>query len=109
MKNIRTVSLFACTLIIGSFVLAGCLPTAKPTGTTEPETGANPAATTEKSGTTTMRGTVQVQGKTAFLKTASATVELSSYDLDLAPYNGKTVSVTGKFSGDTLFVSEITE
>ncbi len=107
MQKTRAIQTIVLSTVVGGFFLAGCLPTSSTTS--EPQASTNPATTTEKSGVTTMRGTLQVTGKTAVLKTATSNVEVSSYDLDLSTYNGKTVSVTGKFSGDTLFASSITE
>lgn len=75
---------------------------------TSPETTAQdtPAAA-EKSGFTTLSGTIVLGGATPLLKTATGTTALESYDIDLQPFNGQKVSVTGKYSGDTLFVSDI--
>lgn len=95
------------SLLGGAFFLSGCLPTAQPSSTQD--TAPTTDSATEKSGTTTVRGTLQIQGKTALLKTATGNVAVESYDVELAPYNGKAVTVTGKYSGDTLFASSISE
>lgn len=98
MKRILFVSI---TLFSSILFLSACLPK----GTTPP--AASPSASVEKSGTTTLQGTLQVQGKTAILRTATGTVALESYDVSFTPFDGKSVTVTGKYSGDTLFVSQI--
>jgi hypothetical protein len=92
---------FLTILTCATLVLSACTKNATPS------TVASPAPSAEKSGVTILQGTLQVQGKTAILKSGAKTVALESYDVSFAPYDGKAVTVTGKYSGDTLFVSEI--
>ncbi len=97
--------LFSVPLLSASFVLSGCLAQNSNT----PQPSAAPNTTTEKSGVSSFTGTLQVQGKTATLMTASGAIPLESYELDFSEYAGKSVTVEGKYSGDTLFVNSITE
>lgn len=97
-------------LAVAGVVLSGCsLPgtTPKPASTT---TKTAPAAN-EKSGDTTKTGVITETGGKFFIKVAGAPVPVSidSYAVDLATYVGKTVTITGQYSGDTLFVGSITE
>lgn len=62
----------------------------------------------EKKGDTSMTGVISASGDT-YLITApgKAPKGLDSYAVDLKQYVGKTVTVTGQYSGDTLFVSKV--
>lgn len=73
-------------------------------GTTK--TGA-PAAT-EKSGTTTKTGKISLVGERFYLQEAGSTPkEIDSYVVDLNKYVDQTVTVSGQYSGDTLFVGSV--
>jgi len=62
----------------------------------------------EKRGDTTKTGNITASGGRFFLTEAgSSPKEIESYALDLADYVGQTVTVTGQYSGDTLFVGSI--
>jgi hypothetical protein len=86
--------------------LVGCttlFPKTIPAATSTPV-----SATTQKSGTTTLKGQFEVSGKIILLKSNSqGPITLDSYSVDLKQYNGQTVTVTGKYSGDTLYVSSV--
>lgn len=91
-------------LLLSSTVFAAC-------GATQP----NPEVPVQqesqslegKSGFTTLTGTLTMNGSTGQLQTSTGPVAVESLAVDLIDYNGLTVTVTGKYSGDTLFVSEI--
>lgn len=102
----KTSRFFLPTLIvlISATLLSACL--AQSGGTATPSTAPNTSV--EKSGTTTLKGTLQVQGKAATLMSPTGNIPLESYELNFAEYAGKTVTVEGKYSGDTLFVNTIT-
>lgn len=81
---------------------APATPTTKTT-----KSGNNPSAT-EKSGTTTKTGKITSNGGVFSLQEAGQTPkEIDSYAVDLSKYVGKTVTVTGQYSGDTLFVGSV--
>lgn len=103
----KTSNFFVPTLVvlISATLLSACLAQSENTPT--PSTAPNTSV--EKSGTTTLKGTVQVQGKTAVLISPTGNIPLESYELNFADYAGKSVTVEGKYSGDTLFVNTITE
>lgn len=61
----------------------------------------------EKSGFTTLTGTLVMSGATGQIQTSTGPVAVESLAVDLNEYNGQTITVTGKYSGDTLFVSEV--
>ena len=46
---------------------------------------------------------------THHLVASDHTVKLNSYTVDFSQYEGKTAKVTGEYSGNTLFVDEITK
>ena len=94
-------------LIVASLVVAGCSHVADQTGDTPANTAGAPAAD-QKSGTTTKTGTISQSGELFFLAAGSAAPEpIESNLLDLSNYVGQTVTVSGQYSGDTLFVGEI--
>lgn len=103
----KTSNYFVPTLVVlvSATLLSACL--AQSGNTPTPSTAPNTSV--EKSGTTTLKGTVQVQGKTAVLISPTGNIPLESYELNFADYAGKSVTVEGKYSGDTLFVNTITE
>jgi hypothetical protein len=64
--------------------------------------------TTEKVGDTTKTGVISFSAGRYFLAEAGQTPkEIESYTVELGDYVGKTVTVTGQYSGDTLFVGSI--
>ncbi|MFZ5438331.1 MAG: hypothetical protein ACOZAK_04745 [Patescibacteria group bacterium] len=94
-------------LLLLSFVLfsgvifAGCIQQ-------QPKTTNTPAQTTEKVGDTTKTGTISFSDGRYFLaETGQTPKEIDSYAVDLSAYVGQRVTVTGQYSGDTLFVGSI--
>ncbi len=62
----------------------------------------------EKAVNTTLTGTVTKNGAKFFIQpTGKPTTELDSYTVKLEQYVGKKVSVTGQYSGTTLFVDTV--
>lgn len=82
-------------LLTASILLGGCLV-------------AKPADLTTESPDVTLTGTI-VQAGTQFSLSipGKPPVELDSRQVTLGTYAGKNVTVTGQYSGTTLFVSEI--
>ena len=75
--------------------------------TTNTKNIANPGAT-EKSGTTTKTGKITENAGKFYLQEAGQTPkEIESYVVELGDYAGKTVTVSGQYSGDTLFVGSV--
>ncbi len=87
-------------IIVSSLLLGGC--GSLKAGTT------NSSSVEEARPTTSFSGTVVVTGGTAVLLTVDKqNIDLESRKVDLDSYNGKKVTVTGEYSGTTLFVDEI--
>ncbi len=62
----------------------------------------------DKKGQTSKVGTLQAQDVSWMLVDDNGNYEvIETYSVDFASYEGQLVEVTGKYSGDTLFVSEI--
>lgn len=107
----RTTIGLGLVLASGMF-LAGCTSKSVPTSTTGAGTsGAADGAAMkaeEKKGDTSVTGMISASGEN-YLITApgKAPKGLDSYAVDLKQYVGKTVTVTGQYSGDTLFVSKV--
>lgn len=85
-----------------SFLFAGC------SGSSVNQT-TSPTTTTNKVGKTEKMGTLTQVGKVYLLQNGTQSISLESYNLDLSQYVGKQVHVLGEYSGDTLFVTEVTE
>lgn len=69
----------------------------------------NPGAT-QKSGTTTKTGKITASDGKFYLQEVGQTPnEIDSYAVDLSEYANQTVTVSGQYSGDTLFVGSITK
>ncbi|MCC6711459.1 MAG: hypothetical protein IT416_03885 [Candidatus Pacebacteria bacterium] len=65
-------------------------------------------AANEKVGDTTKTGTIStVDGKYFLTEAGQVPKEIDSYAIDLSAYVGQKVTVTGQYSGDTLFVGNI--
>lgn len=87
-------------LTICLFLLAGCAKSTTPNTTVVPEKAVN----------TTLSGAVSKTGGKFFIQpTGKPTTELDSYTVKLDQYVGKKVSVTGQYSGTTLFVDTVTD
>lgn len=88
-------------VIISAVVFSGCQATT-------PTTSETTAPAEQKSGFTTVTGMVQANGPTkASIKTTTGTIQVETLSVDFTQYDGQTVTATGKYSGDTLFISEI--
>ena len=93
-------------ILIGALVLAGCTKE-KPSDTSvSPKTSGS--VVEEKVGDTTKTGIISVAGERYFITEPGGSPKvLDSYAVDLSEYIGQTVTVTGQYSGDTLFVGEV--
>lgn len=103
-SSAKTRLTLAAVIVTGSAVLLSACQVGTPA---TPQNADTVVGESQPSGFTTLTGTVQVQGTQAFLKHFQGTTTLQSYSVDLKQYSGQAVTVTGQFSGDELFVSEI--
>lgn len=95
--------LFLSGLVCSTIVLAGC--TSQPA---TPQTNSSTPTETQKQGNTTKTGQVtQLAGKFYLQQPGQQPLQIDSYTVDLKNYIGKTVTITGEYSGDTLFVGQI--
>ena len=102
---LNTFFLSLVVLLAGSF-LTGCLPKHKLTN--NPNVGTTTVTKKEKVGDTTITGKITKAGDKYFITVSGKQPqELDSYSVDLSQYVGKTVTVIGQYSGDTLFVGKI--
>ena len=95
--------LFLLAVVVStSAFFAGCGQQPATQNTTQQKTS------TEKVGDTTKTGVISFSAGRYFLAEAGQTPkEIESYTVELGDYVGKTVTVTGQYSGDTLFVGSI--
>jgi len=92
-------------LIMSGLVLGGCVKT-ESTTSTDSETQV-PAAE-EKSGDTVKSGMLVKQGTKYYIKSPAGIMdEVESYAVNFSEYENKSVTVTGQYSGDTLFAGSI--
>jgi PBP1b-binding outer membrane lipoprotein LpoB len=90
------------SILLSAVFLSGCNQPTPNTTTTD-----TPAAE-QKVGTTTKTGTItQTSGRFFLQEAGQQPEEIESYSVDLSGYVGQTVTVTGQFSGNTLFVGEV--
>lgn len=91
-------------------LLAGVVFSACTNSTTTPtDSGSSqvPAAD-QKVGDTSKTGTISQSGSTFFINVTGQEPEIiESYAVELTDYVGKNVTITGQYSGDTLFVGSI--
>ena len=67
-----------------------------------------PPTTNQKVGTTTKTGIISSSGGVFYLQEAGQTPkEIDSYTVELSDYVGQSVTVSGQYSGDTLFVGSV--
>lgn len=88
-------------------VVTGILLTACQAQPTNVNDIANSPAPAQKTGDTTKSGKVVQNNNRFYLQTTGQLQEIDSYSVTLADYVGQSVSATGQFSGDTLFVAKI--
>ena len=99
MKKISFLSL----LLVGGLTLSACTQSSKPATTPSKAQQAQ-----QKQGETIMSGTVIEAGGNYYLQTPAGERQImKSYNLELSTYAGKSVTATGQFSGDELFVTTI--
>lgn len=81
-----------------SLLLGACTPTTKTT----------PINLETESPNVTLTGNLtQAGNRFSLTSTGQAPIELDSRKVDLSSYAGKTVTVTGQYSGTTLFIDKI--
>ncbi len=98
--------IFASVLVVGaSLIFSGC---ARKQQTMQGTDQTVPVSRQKKVGNTTKTGKIVKIGNDYYIKELGhepATID--SYDVDLGSYVGQTVTITGQYSGDTLFVGKI--
>ncbi|MCA9369281.1 hypothetical protein KC721_03200 [Candidatus Woesebacteria bacterium] len=91
-------------LFVSGIFLSACMGIAPADAPNENGT----PALEEKSGDTNKTGMLVKQGEKYYIKAASGEMEeVDSYSVDFSQYENQNVSVTGQYSGDTLFVGSI--
>ncbi len=101
-------------LIVSTVILAGCTQAATPANDSAqpPAEGVMKASDTksaeEKVGDTVVTGMISKVGEKFFITAAGQTPkEIDSYAIKLDEHVGKSVTITGQYSGDTLFVGKV--
>lgn len=103
--NMKKLAFLALVVVSAGFFSA-CTAQQSTTNPTT-NTGAVPAAD-QKSGDTTKTGTITTaSGKYFLTEAGQPPKEVESYQVDLSSYVGQTVTVTGQYSGDTLFIGSV--
>lgn len=99
MKKIITLLIIAAivmlVVLLGKVALSKLKSTATPT-------------TSQKVGTTTKTGIISTTNNVFYLQEAGQTPkEVDSYTVELGDYVGQSVTVSGQYSGDTLFIGSV--
>ena len=68
---------------------------------------AQPADVQTESPVQVITGKILVVGDMVSISSSGKVIEIASRKIDLKTYNGKNVTVTGEFSGTTLFVDSV--
>lgn len=108
----KSILVFVAAFMISGLVLSGCSNQQDGSSNAASNSGATtgaPAAA-DKQGFTSKTGVISQAGDTIFIQEAGGQPEIiESYSVELSEYVGQTITVTGQFSGDTLFVSEVSQ
>mgnify|MGYP000901814224 FL=1 len=92
-------------LVLAAFFALGAIALNKFKATVPASTS---STVQQKVGTTTKTGTISVSNNIFYLQEAGQTPkEIDSYTVDLGQYVGQSVTVSGQYSGDTLFVGSV--
>ncbi len=89
---------------------AGLIFSACTKSTTAPSSqgGAQAPAADQKQGDTSKTGTISQSGSIFFINVIGQEPEIiESYAVELVDYVGQAVTITGQYSGDTLFVGKV--
>lgn len=99
----QKISLFIPAVITAGLVLSGC----SLTGSSSPQTDTSMSAS-DKQGETTRTGVITQAGSSFFITPDGGQPEIiESYAVELSEYVGQSVTITGQYSGDTLYVGSI--
>ena len=97
--------------IVFMFAFAGCtkqLPAAQSTQNSQSaQTDATPSPAAKVGQTTKTGQIVKLGDKLYIQEPGQSPLEIDSYNVDLSTYVGKTQTVSGEYSGNTLFVSQV--
>jgi len=101
MQNSFSVGLFVL-LLSSALVFSGC------TSTATPSEELAPGVSTEKSGDNELTGTIVKNGDKYYIKpSGQPQQEVDSYNIDLSSFENQTVTITGQYSGTTLFAGKV--
>lgn len=105
MKALTTAVVLTTSLLLAGCTVGQTTPKADSVDTTNQ---VQPAAAEQKVGDTVMTGMISQVGEKYFITvTGQNPKEIESYLVKLSDYVGKTVTITGQYSGDTLFVGKV--
>lgn len=94
----------AALVVLSALMLGAC--TLGTSSTTAEDASAGAAV--QKQGDTTKSGTIRKRGTVFMIETTPGMFEsIDSLAVDLSAYEGQLVTITGQYSGDTLFVGKI--
>jgi uncharacterized lipoprotein YajG len=97
-------------ILLSVFFIAGCQMQSQPSpsGDQMDESFVSPDGA--RVGDTSITGQIVKSGERfSIIDSTGKQTEIESYKVSFDAFDGKTVEVTGQYSGDTLFVANITE
>lgn len=114
MNKFKVLSIFVLVFMAGLF-LSGCTHSKSSGDANGGNSGVKnntettlPQNAESKNQSFTVTGKISGSGGKYFVTNSSGkSQEMESYSIDFESYVGKTVTVTGQFSGDTLFVTKV--
>lgn len=98
------------SLVLMTLAFAGCgrqLPAQSTQDTTQSGADVSPSPVVKVGKTTKTGQVIQLGGKYNLQQAGQLPIAIDSYSVNLSTYVGKTVTITGEYSGDTLFVGAI--
>lgn len=108
MSFMKQTTLLVVGILLSGVVLAGCTGAAQPSKTTPVAPAGSTTEAEAKKGTTTKTGVISQAGSQFFIQSAGEQpAPIDSYAVDLTQYVDQNVTITGQFSGNTLFVGSI--
>lgn len=94
----KTRFLVSVSLIFGALIFSGC---------TLSSTSSPSESSQEQRPGVSLDGSLEMVAGKYFLKSGVKTTEISSKKVDLSAFVGKSVAVSGEYSGTTLFVDNV--
>jgi hypothetical protein len=96
------------SLFVSALLVSACTAFSSKPSQNGSQTETSDSQQVEKSGDTTKSGKISKSGEKFYLQeTGKSPIEINSYSIDINQYVGQTITVTGQYSGDTLYIGKV--